>query len=134
MCLNHKYLTYNKANIDLWCRAIWVLWIFGNNIDLGQYCCLRSIKLHIAVITVPYLYNIYLNTCKCYIFCMCFFQTIIKPLFENRWQYLLWNTWNIYVAYLNEWMNGLFYIIIYNIHFLCLFEKLNNDAWLPRKL
>ncbi len=28
MCLNHKHLTYNKANIDLWCRAICVLWIF----------------------------------------------------------------------------------------------------------
>ncbi len=35
MCLNHKHLTYNKANIDLLCWAIWVLWIFGNNIDLG---------------------------------------------------------------------------------------------------
>ncbi len=52
MCLNNKHLTYNKANIDLWCWAIWVLWIFGNNIDRGEF--------HIALITGPYLYNIYL--------------------------------------------------------------------------
>ncbi len=39
----HKHLTYNKANIDLWCRAIWVLWIFGNNIDSALP---QSILLH----------------------------------------------------------------------------------------
>ncbi len=35
MGINHKHLIYNKANIDVGCRALWVLWIFGNNIDLG---------------------------------------------------------------------------------------------------
>ncbi len=63
MGLNHNHLTYNKANIDLCCRAIWVLWVFDNNIDLSfasisQYCCLKSIKHCIALIIGPYLYNI----------------------------------------------------------------------------
>ncbi len=35
MGLNHKYLAYNKVNINLLCQAIWVLWIFSNNIDLS---------------------------------------------------------------------------------------------------
>ncbi len=36
MGVNHKYLTnIINANIDLWCRAIWVLCIFVNNIDLS---------------------------------------------------------------------------------------------------
>ncbi len=26
---------YNKANIDLWCWAIWALWTFCNSFDLG---------------------------------------------------------------------------------------------------
>ncbi len=30
-------------------------------LHLGQYCCLRSIKLHIALITGPYLYNVYIG-------------------------------------------------------------------------
>ncbi len=36
MVVNYKHLTYNKASINLWCWEIWILWIFGNNIDLGE--------------------------------------------------------------------------------------------------
>ncbi len=35
MGFNHKHLTYNKATIDLWCQAIWILWILSNNIELS---------------------------------------------------------------------------------------------------
>ncbi len=54
ICLNHKHLTYNKANSDLWCRAIWVLWIFNNNIILP------SSQVHICIILyIGYIDTIY---------------------------------------------------------------------------
>ncbi len=62
MCLNHKHLTCNKANINLWCWAIWVFMdlkqIYWPWLCLSQYCCLISITFHIVLITVPYLCNI----------------------------------------------------------------------------
>ncbi len=41
----------NMGFMDLW-QQYWP------RLCLGQYCCLKSIKLHIALITGPYLYNI----------------------------------------------------------------------------
>ncbi len=35
MSLNQKHLTFDETNIDLWCREICVLWIFGKNIDFS---------------------------------------------------------------------------------------------------
>ncbi len=65
MGLNHKHLTYNKANIDFCCQAIWILWIFSNNIDRGftsvnsvasdpQNSILPSSQVHICIICSLY--------------------------------------------------------------------------------
>ncbi len=52
--LEETFLKY-YINMDLWWVQYGVLWIFGNNIGWGQYCCQRSIKPILTDIIGQYL-------------------------------------------------------------------------------
>ncbi len=114
MCLNHnilhiikQILTYGVGQYGFYGSSATIL----TSALLGQYCCLRSIKLHITLFTGPYLYNISMclkaikvHTIKCdhrlttikdeteMEITACMHQSVVTPSLYSTFKKFKWTT------------------------------------------